>query len=210
MIGTFLPGVYEVEKSILRPNVDVTINRREEKMNVLHGKRILMIIASKGYRDEELNVPKKMFEEAGAIVDVAADKPGKARGMLGSRIESNFLYNEAIIDSYDAVIFVGGVGAKIYWNDPKAHSLAKETVEKDKLLGAICLAPATLANAGVLKNKTATSYTMASQALKKAGANYTGKSVEVDGAIITGEGPRAAEEFASAIIDQLTSHAVAH
>ena len=179
-------------------------------MNELQGKRILMVIASKGYRDEELNVPKKMFVEAGAVVDIAADKPGKARGMLGSRIDSNILYNEADVGKYDAVIFVGGVGSKIYWNDPKAHSLAKQVIEKSKLLCAICLAPATLANAGVLRDKTATSYTMASGALKKAGANYTGRAVEIDGDIITGEGPRAAEEFAAAIITQLQTQAPAH
>ena len=174
-------------------------------MNQLKGKKILMIIPSKGYRDEELNVPKKMFEEAGAIVDIASDREGRARGMLGSRIESNILYNQVEIDTYDAVIFVGGVGSKVYWNDPKAHTLIKQAVAKDKLLAAICLAPATLANAGVLRGKCATSYNMASNALKKAGANYTGKSVEIDGHIVTGDGPKAAEEFAATIIKELSS-----
>jgi len=173
-------------------------------MNELQGKRILMIISLQNYRDEELNVPKKIFEGAGAIVDVASEKIGKARGMLGSRVESNLVYSEAKVDDYDAVIFVGGVGSKIFWNDPKAHTLVKETIEKDKLLAAICLAPATLANAGVLKGKKATSYSMASPALKKAGATYTGKPVEVDNKIVTGEGPDAAEEFAMTIIRELT------
>lgn len=163
-----------------------------------------MIISSSNYRDEELNIPKQMFEAAGAKVDVASEKHGKARGMLGSRIESDLLYSEAKVDDYDAVIFVGGVGCKIFWNDARAHSIAKETVEKDKLLGAICLAPATLANAGILKGKKATSYSMASPALKKAGATYTGKPVEVDNNIVTGEGPAAAEEFARTIIRELS------
>lgn len=174
-------------------------------MNQLEGKKILMIIPSKGYRDEELNIPREMFEKAGAIVDIASDKEGRARGMLGGSIDSNLLYNQIEVDEYDAVVFVGGVGSKIFWNDPMAHSLAKIAVQKDKLLGAICLAPATLANAGVLKGKTATSYSMAAGALKKAGANYTGHPVEIDGTIVTGEGPKAAEEFASTIIKQLAS-----
>ena len=177
----------------------------EDIMRELENKRILMIIASKGYRDEELSVPKKMFEDAGATVDIAADKEGRARGMLGSRVESDIVYSNAEIDKYDAVIFVGGVGSQVYWNDLKAHSLAKETIEKNKLLGAICLAPPTLAHAGVLKGKTATSYTSAATALKKAGANYTGQSVEVDGSIVTGDGPTAVVEFAQTIIDQLDS-----
>ncbi len=178
----------------------------EDIMRQLENKRILMIIASKGYRDEELSVPMKMFEDAGATVDIAAEKEGRARGMLGARVESDIVYSNAEIDKYDAVIFVGGVGSQVYWNDPKAHSLVKETIEKNKLLGAICLAPPTLAHAGVLKGKSATSYTSAATALKKAGANYTGQSVEVDGSIVTGDGPTSVVEFAQTIIDQLVAN----
>lgn len=172
-------------------------------MSQLENKRILMIIASKGYRDEELSVPMKMFKDAGAVVDVATEKEGHARGMLGGRVESDIVYSNAKVDNYDAVIFIGGVGSQVYWNDPKAHSIVKETVEKNKLLGAICLAPPTLAHAGVLKGKTATSYTSAATALKKAGANFTGKPVEVDGSIVTGDGPESVEQFARTIIEQL-------
>ena len=178
----------------------------EDVMMELKDKRILMVIASKGYRDEELSVPMKMFKDAGATVIVASDKEGRARGMLGGRIESDIVYSEAKVDKYDAVVFVGGVGSQIYWNDPKAHSLVKETVQKNKLLGAICLAPPTLALAGVLKGKTATSYTSAATALKKAGANYTGEPVEIDGSIITSNGPTAVIEFAQTIIDKLGSN----
>jgi putative intracellular protease/amidase len=53
---------------------------------------------------------------------------------------------------------VGGQGASIYYDNPKAHVIARETLRSGKLLGAACLAPATLAKAGVLRGKTATSF----------------------------------------------------
>ena len=57
------------------------------------------------------------------------------------------------MEDYDAVIFVGGPGSSEYWDDPKAHSIAEETVAADKIPGAICIA--SLAKSGVLKGKKA-------------------------------------------------------
>jgi protease I len=43
----------------------------------------------------------------------------------------------------------------------------------------------------------------AAQLLEEKGAIYTGKPVEIDGKIVTGSGPQAAQEFALAIIKLL-------
>ena len=51
--------------------------------------------------------------------------------------------------------------------------------------------PGDLANAGLLKGRTAVYPDGA--AILKTGANYTGGTVEVDGRIITGNGPEAAQ-----------------
>ncbi|GAJ17159.1 unnamed protein product, partial [marine sediment metagenome] len=68
---------------------------------------------------------------------------------------------------------------------------------------AICIAPVTLANAGILDKKKATVFRSEVKAIKRKGAIYTGKVVEVDGNIITAEGPQAAEEFGKTIINLL-------
>ena len=75
------------------------------------------------------------------------------------------------------------------------------------MLSAICIAPVTLANSGVLKGKKGTVWTneesKIEQKLIDKGVNYTGKTVEIDGNIITANGPEAAEEFGKAIVNAL-------
>lgn len=69
-------------------------------------------------------------------------------------------------------------------------------------------APHILANAGILKGKQATCYPTAQQDLKAKGAIVTGKMVQRDGNLITGNGPAAAEKFAQMIISVLTGNGI--
>jgi protease I len=169
----------------------------------LKDKRVVMIIAKSGFRDEEYKQPRAIFDKNGVKVQVASSSLNTSTGMLGAKVKPDILYKDIKVDEYDAVIFVGGIGAKEYWDDPVAHQIAKEAVSKSKVLCAICIAPVTLARAGVLKGKKATVFSSEKGNIQKSGANYTGKSVEVDGKIITGEGPSAASEFGEAILKAL-------
>ena len=172
-------------------------------MAKLEGKKILMIIASNGFRDEELQVPKGIFEREGAKVTLACSSLKQSKGMLGATAKPDVLIGDVKVEDYDAVIFVGGSGASEYWNDKKAHEIARATLEKGKLLGAICIAPVTLANAGVLQGKKATVYSSEAGKLGQKGAIYTGTGVEIDGSIITADGPQSAKEFGEAFVNAL-------
>ena len=107
------------------------------------------------------------------------------------------------VDDYDVIIFIGGIGACEYYRDKKVLSLAVKTFNKGKKTCAICVAPLILANAGLLKNKNATIYKDLVQMLKEHSAKYTGKQVEVDGNIITANGPNAARLFGQIIAREL-------
>ena len=96
---------------------------------------------------------------------------------------------------------MGGNGASEYWDDPLAHALAQEAVRLKKVLGAICIAPVTLAKAGVLKGVRATVWASEASQLKFSGAQYTGNPVETDGLIVTANGPAAAREFGQQIVN---------
>ncbi len=168
-------------------------------MEKLTGKKVVMIIAEKDFRDEELLEPRRILEEQGATVTLASTTLRPATGMFGAKAKPDILVSEVKVDDYDAIIFVGGAGASQYWNDPTAHTIAREAVQKDKILCAICIAPVTLANAGVLSGKKTTVWASERGKLEAKGASYTGEPVEVAGKIITGSGPQAAEEFSRAI-----------
>ncbi len=166
--------------------------------------KVLLVIAPENFRDEELLHTKAELERAGAKTTIASTKTGEARGMLGARVMPNLMLDQVKVDDYDAVIFVGGSGSAVYFNDKRAISIAKEASDKGKIVCAICIAPVILANAGVLKGKRATVWPdKCIQMIESKGATYTGKPVEVDGNVITAPGPEAAREFGRAIAKAL-------
>jgi protease I len=165
----------------------------------LLGKSVLFIIAHKDFRDEEYLKPRQILEAKGANIFVASSSLEVARGMLGAEVKPDILLDEVNVGDYDAFIFVGGVGAREYWDDERAHEIARKAIEEGKILAAICIAPTTLARAGVLDGKRATAFPSEAKELKARGATFTGKAVERDGLIITAKGPEAAVSFGEEI-----------
>jgi len=163
-------------------------------------KRVLMVIAPENFRDEELFHPKEELERAGAEITIASSRTGEAKGKLGARVNVTLKLDQIKVDDYDAVVFVGGSGSAIYFDDRRALSIAGEAFKKGKVTCAICIASVILANAGVLKGKRATVWDGEYiEKIESKGATYTGKPVEVDGNVITANGPAAAREFGRTI-----------
>ena len=162
-------------------------------------KRVVMIIAFDGFRDEEYIEPKQVLEKAGIEVVTASSKVGVAKGKFGMKAKVDITLNDIKAADYDAVIYIGGPGSYDYREDPLAHKIAQETIAQGKILAAICAAPGILANAGVLKGKKITMFTDDGSAAK-GGATYTSKGVEIDGKIITADGPAHAKQFGEAIV----------
>ena len=174
-------------------------------MNALAGKKVLMVIASQQFRDEEYQKPRRLLEAEGAVVTVASSSLKEAVGMLGLKVRPDVLLKEARAADYHAVVFIGGMGATEYWNSPVAHDLARSAVKAGKITSAICLAPMTLANAGLLHGKRATIWKEVVADFRTKGVLYTGSPVEKDGPFITGSGPDAAEAFGKALVEALQS-----
>jgi protease I len=166
-------------------------------------KKAVLIVASKNFRDEELFETRDALKNAQVQTVVASTKTGTVTGMLGGQAKAEILVSSIDVNDYDAIIFVGGTGASQYFDDAVAHDLARKAVSKSKVLAAICIAPTTLANAGVLKNVKATCFSSERFKLAKAGAIYTGAPVEKDSLIITADGPRSAAQFGKTIADAL-------
>ncbi len=166
-------------------------------------KKAVMIIAEDGFRDEELLEPQEIFKRNGIEVKVASASLSSAKGMLGAKVEPDILVSDIKIKDFDAIVFVGGSGASQYWDDPVAHKLAQDAINTNRLVAAICIAPVTLAKAGVLKGKRATVWPSEAGQLKARGVNYTAGAVEKDGNIITASGPTVARAFAEEIVKAL-------
>jgi protease I len=124
--------------------------------------------------------------------------------MLGGTAEAELLVSDLRVDDFDAIVFVGGPGAREYVDSPVALDIVREAADKGKVLAAICIAPVVFANAGVLNGVRATSFPTERIRLQLAGAEFTGAPVERDGPIITASEPQVAALFGKAIVDTLT------
>jgi len=172
-------------------------------MKKLTGKKILMVIAKSKYRDEEYLEPRKVLEDAGAVITVASSSLNPSEGMLGLTVKPDVLIGNVKEEDFDGIVFVGGGGAAEYFDNPVAHKLARSFFEHGKLTSAICIAPATLANAGVLKGKKATAFPSSEAALRTHEAIFMKQDVVSDGTIVTAVGPQAAKRFGEKLVEVL-------
>lgn len=168
----------------------------------LKGKKILIIIAPDNFNDREYSSPREILEKEGAEITVASSNGQPARGMHGSIVRPDKNFYDVNSKDYNAIIFVGGSGSSVYFNNQRALGLAREFYKQGKIVAAICIAPSILANAGILNGKKATSFPSERNNINTVGA-YTGSKVEVDGKIITGYGPDAAADFGHKILEAL-------
>mgnify|MGYP005858919081 CR=1 FL=1 len=165
--------------------------------------RVLMVIAPEVFRDEEYAQPKAVLEARGAFVETASTRTGTCHGKLGMIAEATVSVAEADPADYDAVVFVGGGGAEVFFDDSAAHRIARSIHDAGHVVAAICIAPSPLARAGLLAGVRATAFPSQRDDLVAHGAIWTGQPVEVHGAIITANGPEAARDFGLAIGDAL-------
>lgn len=176
-----------------------------EKMTKLSGKKILLVVAPKDYRDEELSEPRAVFEGFGAVVTVASKGVAEALGSLGGKVTVDKDITVVSAGDFDAIVFVGGPGATVYFDDPAVQKIARDAVQQNEVVGAICIAPSILANAGVLEGKQATAFSSEVPNLKAKGASYVVEDVVRDGKIVTASGPSTARAFGekiAAVLDE--------
>ncbi len=169
--------------------------------------KVAIIIAPEGFRDEEFFVPYEYFKKNGHEVDVFSTRTGTATGKLGGSFEVEKKIDEMNVENYDAIVFIGGPGTPIVRSYEPVYNKIKKAMELGKVIGAICWSPTIIAKAGALKGKKATVWygmdpeygKTTDKVIEEYGASYTGNNVEVDGKIITANGPHAALDYAKAI-----------
>lgn len=169
-------------------------------------KNILMIIAPTEFRDEEYFKPREIFENEGFDVITASKGVQIAKGKLGGTTRVDLDIDEVDVADYDAIVFVGGMGALVYKGNEIIDEIITEAQIQDKLICAICIAPTILAENGILKGKKATVWDEngeQSKLFETKGVHYTGDRVTVAGNFVTGNGPDAAKEFAKKIVEIL-------
>ena len=174
----------------------------------LTNKKVLIILAYQDYQDREFEPVRDYLGMFGAQIKIASSSIGTATGKFGGQVEVDYILEDIHPSNYDAVIFIGGIGAVEFKNNPVAHSIARNAAKDCKILAAICIAPVILAKAGVLSGKKATIWSdktneYTAQQLLGKDVKYIKKDVVVDNNLVTANGPEAAHEFAETIAHML-------
>ena len=96
-------------------------------MGQLTGKKILMVVGEKNYNEQEFEHLHDLFQENGAVVEVASQGTAKALGRLGGYAVPHLAISEAKAQNYDALVLIGGYGAYTFlWDDVQLHELLRQ------------------------------------------------------------------------------------
>ncbi len=164
---------------------------------------VLMVVAPIDFRDEELLDPKDALEEAGHQVTVGSLTRGKCSGVKGTQVPATVALAEARPDDYGALVFVGGDGARVLFDDPSAQKLSKEMRKQQKIVAAICIAPVILARAGVLVHRHVSVFPTERIEIAEHGAFPVTAPVTIDDNVVTANGPVAAKAFGAQLVSML-------
>jgi len=165
-------------------------------------KPIAIIIPEDKFRDEELFEPLDVWKAAEIPFVLASTRKGKVTGDLGGQVEATALIDELLPENFSAIVVIGGSGTVSHlWGHAGLHAKLKEFSEARKPTTAICAGSVTLAQAGRLKGRTATTYPLPlmTDALRDAGAPYNNTGIIDHGDVITASGPAEAAEFARTV-----------
>lgn len=164
-------------------------------------KKILMVVPPRDFEGQGYEIARRVWEGRGYKVSVASLDRGTATAEDGSSVPVDVAIKDIKYYNYDAIVFIGGEGARLLFDDKDVQKLAKDA--KYKTLGATGNAAVILALAGVLEGKKATAPIDTAGWLVEKGATFTGRLLEVDGKVLTLQEPLGAEHFANALVKAL-------
>lgn len=164
---------------------------------------VLLVLCERDFAEFEYAPVRSALEAAGYTVKIANGTGGDSVGYDGSAVTPDLTIDQAEAGDYEAVVIIGGEGVKDYYDNPQLHALVNDADSRGEVVAAICIAPVVLANAGVLKGKKGTVSPTLQQMLIDKGCDYQDAPVVVDGTIVTGNGPAAAQDFAEALVNTL-------
>jgi len=172
----------------------------------LRGRRVA-ILAADGVERVELEQPRDALRQAGAQTDLLSVHDGDIQARNhdlepAGTFAVDGLVADAAVEDYDALVLPGGtVNPDKLRLDNDAAAFVQDFVNSGKPVAAICHGPWTLVEAGVVSDRTLTSYPSIRTDLRNAGANVVDEEVARDGNLLTSRSPRDLPAFCAAVIE---------
>ena len=155
----------------------------------------------------ELQEPRKALSGAGIHTELVSLKSDEIRtwkdNEWGERVAVDVPISRAHAENYDALVLPGGLkNLDILRLDHRAVQFVKLFIDSGKPVAAICPGPWLLAEADVLRGRTATSYQSIRRDLLNAGARWVDQQVVNYRGLITRRQPSDIPAFAETLIQQ--------
>jgi protease I len=183
----------------------------------LQGKRIAFVVANEGVEQVELTEPLAAVREAGADADLIAPEAGEVQAFKhldkGDTFPVDRTVGEADASEYDGLVLPGGVANpdNLRTHDD-AVAFVRAFFDAGKPVAAICHAPWTLIEAGVVDGRRMTSWPSLQTDLRNAGADWVDEEVVVDEGLVTSRKPDDLPAFNAKAVEELAEgvHAAQH
>ncbi|WP_435310240.1 type 1 glutamine amidotransferase domain-containing protein [Primorskyibacter sedentarius] len=168
----------------------------------------ILIVATHGFEQSELEAPRDRLGAAGATVHLATLDGKPARGWdgddWGHEVPADLSLDDVDPADYDALVLPGGqINPDLLRVEEDVLTLVRSFHDSGKTLAAICHAPWILIEAGIVKGRDMTSYKSISTDVKNAGANWKDEAVVTDQGLITSRNPNDLDAFISKIIEEV-------
>jgi len=173
----------------------------------LSGKKIA-ILATNGFEQSELEVPRDRLKQAGATVHVVSPERDQIRGWdkkdWGHPVPVDKILEEVSADDYDAIVLPGGqINPDLLRINPTALALIRGFYDQNKIVAAVCHAPWLLIETGIIRGRRATSYHSIKTDVMNAGAKWEDSPVVTDEGIVTSRNPGDLEVFSDKIAEEV-------
>ena len=168
----------------------------------------IAILATNGFEQSELEVPRDALKEAGAAVDVISLEAGEIKGWdkkdWGHPVKVDKVLDQVSAKDYDAVVLPGGqINPDLLRVEPKALQFIKDIFEAKKVVAAVCHAPWLLIETDIAKGRKMTSFKSIKTDVINAGGKWEDSEVVVDQGVITSRNPGDLKAFSAKIIEEV-------
>ncbi|SFR04693.1 type 1 glutamine amidotransferase domain-containing protein [Poseidonocella sedimentorum] len=168
----------------------------------------ILILATDGFEQSELQVPQTHLAKRGAMVHVATPDGNAIRGWnekdWGEEVEADLKLADVNVSDYDALVLPGGqINPDLLRVNKDAVALIRDFCTAGKTIAAICHAPWLLIEAGIVDGREMTSYNSIRTDLENAGAKWRDEAVVTDNAIITSRSPEDLTAFVDKIVEEV-------
>src|SRR3954452_12786635 len=180
----------------------------------LSGKTIAFLCSNEGTEQVELTEPWKAVEGAGGTPRLVSLESGKVQAYnhldKADAFDVDETIDDADVSTYDGLVLPGGVANPDQLRtNSEAVAFAGAFADSGKPIAVICHGPWTLVEAGVVKNRTLTSWPSVKTDIENAGGAWVDEEVHVDesgpGVIVSSRKPDDLKAFCQELVDRFAA-----